>query len=102
MGDANTGKGTIIEIITKMFPAGSVGAITATQEKSFGLEGLFKKRVVMIPDLPKDFSKLISQSDFQSIISGEGVSIARKNKTAISNNIWTTPLIAADNHLFEG
>jgi hypothetical protein len=101
-GDANTGKGTIFDIITKMFPAGSVGAITATQEKSFGLEGLYKKRVVMIPDLPKDFHKLIPQSDFQSMISSECVSIARKNKTAISNNTWTIPLIGAGNHLFEG
>ena len=103
LGDANTGKGAIFDIISSMFPSGSVGVVTATQEKKFGLEGLYKKRVVMIPDLPKlkDFNKLISQSDFQSIVSGEGVSIARKNKTAISNNIWTTPLIVAGNHLFE-
>jgi hypothetical protein len=101
LGDANTGKSTILEIINSMFPSGSVGVITATQEKQFGLEGLYKKRVVMIPDLPKEFHKLIPQSDFQSMISGECVSIARKNKTAISNNIWTSPLIAAGNHLFE-
>jgi hypothetical protein len=37
-GDANTGKSTVLNLIRSMFPAGSVGVITASQEAKFGLE----------------------------------------------------------------
>ena len=53
----------------------------------------------MIPDMPRNISKLVNQSDFQSMASGEGVSIARKNKTAISDQAWTVPLVMAGNPL---
>ena len=51
-GDANTGKSTVIYLVSKMFPAGSAGSITANLESGFGLEALFTKRLVTIPDLP--------------------------------------------------
>jgi phage/plasmid-associated DNA primase len=63
-GDANTGKGTVCDLVKRMFSPGSVGVITATQEGTFGLEGLYRKRLVMIPDLPKKFSKLVNQLTF--------------------------------------
>ena len=98
-GDANTGKGTVCDLIKRMFPTGTTGVITATQEQTFGLEALFSKRLVVIPDLPKKFSKIINQSDFQSMVSGEGVSVARKNKTAISDQAWKVPIVGAGNYL---
>ena len=99
LGDAGTGKGTICDLIKHMFPANSTGAITASHEKTFGLEPLFQKRAVIVPDLPKHFSTIVNQSDFQSMCSGEGVSIARKNKTAVTNKNWTVPLIFGANYL---
>jgi hypothetical protein len=96
-GDANTGKSTVLDIIKHMFPPSSTGVVTATQEKTFGLESIYQKRVVMIPDMPKKLSKLIHQSDFQSMATGEGVSIARKNKTAVSDHYWQAPLVLAGN-----
>ena len=98
-GDANTGKSTICDIAKEMFPKHTIGCVTATQEKTFGLEALKEKRVVIIPDLPPNFSQLVCQSDFQSMISGEPVSIARKNKIAIAGSNWTAPLLAAANYL---
>jgi hypothetical protein len=98
-GDANTGKSTVLNLIRSMFPAGSVGVITASQEAKFGLESLYQKRLVLIPDLPRNFSKMINQADFQSMVSGEGVSVARKNKTAIADCKFVTPLLGAGNHL---
>ena len=99
LGDAGTGKGTISDLIKHMFPANSTGAITATTEKTFGLEPLFQKRAIIVPDLPKHFSTIVNQSDFQSMCSGEGVSVARKNKTAVTNRNWTVPLIFGANYL---
>ena len=99
MGDANTGKSTVADVIKRMFPPGSVGVITATQEAQFGLESIYQKRLVLIPDIPKKFSKIVNQCDFQSMITGEQVSVARKNKTAVSDRDWTAPLLGAGNHL---
>jgi hypothetical protein len=98
-GDANTGKSTVIDIVSRMFPVGGVGSITGTQEGTFGLEALFTKRLVIIPDMPKGFSKKLDQSDFQSILSGETVSIARKTKVAVNEIEWKAPLIGAGNFL---
>ena len=61
------------------------------------VESLYRTRYIEIPDMPRKLSKLINQSDFQSMASGEGVSIARKNKTAISHENWTVPLVMAGN-----
>ena len=100
-GDANTGKSTIIDVVTKMFPIGTAGAITSNTEKTYGLEALENKRIITIPDLPAGFGKIISQGDFQSMLSGESVSVARKYKTAIANKPWTVPMIGAGNFLMD-
>lgn len=99
IGDANTGKGTLVEIVTKMFPIGSIGVITASKEDKFGLESLYDKRAIAIPDLPKRFSTILNQTDFQSMVTGEPVSISRKNLKAISNKDWRAPIYAAGNFL---
>jgi hypothetical protein len=101
LGDGNTGKGTICDLIKLMFPAGSVGVITATHEATFGLEGLYDKQLVISPDIPKKFSKVVNQSDFQSMVTGEGVSVARKNKPAITGQDWLVPMLGAGNYLFD-
>lgn len=100
-GDANTGKGTVCDLVKQMFPPSSVGVIGGTQEQTFGLESLHTKRLVMIPDLPKKFSHILGQSDFQSMVTGEGVSVARKNRAAVSDMDWTVPLFGAGNYLFD-
>lgn len=97
-GDGNTGKSTLLELIAKMFPSASVGSITSSFEPHFGLENLYRKRIVLVPDMPKQFSKVLAQSDFQSICSGDNVSIARKNKTAFCEP-WQPGLIFAANFL---
>jgi hypothetical protein len=98
-GDANTGKSTLIDLVSSMFPRTSVGVISANQEQTFGLETLYQKRLILSPDIPKNFSQVFNQYTFQSCISGEQVSIARKNKTAKSDVIWRVPMMLGGNHL---
>jgi hypothetical protein len=43
-GDGNTGKSTIISAIGTMMPASSIDVISANLEKTFGLQGMNKKR----------------------------------------------------------
>ena len=98
IGDANTGKSTIIDAILKLFPKGTVAPITANQEAVFGLQDLNKKRLVVCPDIPQHLSKIFPQTIFQSLVSGDPVSIPQKNKTALKIDSWPTPLLFAGNY----
>ena len=100
-GDADTGKSSVVDIVKCMFPPGSVGVISANQEATFGLESLSNKRAVLIPDLPKKFSKVLDQTLFQSMVTGEAVSVARKNKTVVNEWDWKAPMMAAGNSFFD-
>lgn len=100
-GDADTGKSTLIEIVSEMFPIGTSGTIGTNTEKKYGLESLEDKRIVCIPDMPANISQIVSQGDFQSMITGERVTVARKYKTAVSNQPWTVPMLAAGNFIMD-
>ncbi len=98
IGDANTGKSTIIEAIQKLFPQGSVAPITANQEVTFGLQGMEKKRLLIFPDIPAKLSKILDQTTFQSMVSGDPVSVAVKNEAAVKLDRWQVPLLMAGNY----
>ena len=98
-GMSNTGKSTALSIIQHMFPISKCGVITSTHEEKFGLESLYTKRIVFVPDICENFRSCLNQQDFQSMATGESVNIARKNKTAVSLSKWTTPMIIAGNFL---
>jgi len=97
LGDACTGKSTILDLIQGMFPRGSVGCLTANKEAIFGLESLISKRLVQAPDVPLKMKPILDQTIFQSMVSGEAVSVARKNLKALADRAWTVPLIFAGN-----
>lgn len=92
VGDANTGKSSIAECIIKMFPPGDVGAITASFEPRFGLQSLSEKRIVVVPDMPMDIHKRLTASDFQSMVTGDPVSVAVKYKAAFMIK-WAASMI---------
>jgi phage/plasmid-associated DNA primase len=97
LGDANTGKSTILQLVSKMFPVGSVANISANHEKQFGLEKLVNARLILCMDLPKDMCQVLSQTEWQSCVSGEYVSVPRKNKVALSVPEWSAPFFWAGN-----
>jgi hypothetical protein len=97
-GDGNTGKSTIISVITKMLPENAVVTLSANFEKQFGLDGMNHRRLLVIPEMPANMSQILPQTIFQSMISGETVSVARKGKKAEQKEKWTTPMIAAGNN----
>jgi hypothetical protein len=98
-GSSGTGKSTVLQLIEKMFPVGSAGAVSSNQEQQFGLEALYTKRVVMFPDVPKKITKVLAQQLWQSMCSGEMVPIAGKYKMAKTNVRWTAPMVGAANWL---
>ncbi len=97
-GDAGTGKSTLCDFVKSMFPSGTIGVISATHEATFGLDSLSSKRLIMVPDMPENFDKLLDRSLWQSMVSGDQVSASRKFKRTPYTSKWQVPMIMASNY----
>jgi phage/plasmid-associated DNA primase len=97
-GDGGTGKGTLVRLIAAMFPDLDVGAIASNFEQKFGLEPLYTKRLVVVPDMPRHFSRVLDQQLFQSMVSGDDVPVARKGVVGLAKVRWLAHLLIASNY----
>lgn len=93
-GMASTGKGKICEVVGHFFEAEDVGQLSDMPEKNFGLSAIHDKLVFVAPEVTEKFG--LNQADFQSMVSGERVSVAQKYKVAHSME-WDVPGIYAGN-----
>jgi phage/plasmid-associated DNA primase len=98
-GDGNTGKSSVLDLIRKMFPGGSVAVLSSNFEGKFGLENWVDKRCVIAPDIPARLDRVLDQTDWQAMVSGDPVSVPRKNRKAIQVPAWKPTAIWAGNHL---
>ena len=95
-GLAGTGKGTIIKAIKNFFELEDQGILSNKGEAQFGLSAFYDKFIFMAPEIKGDFS--LDQATFQSMVSGEDVSVSIKFKTAKCFR-WTVPGILAGNEV---
>lgn len=72
----------------------SVGTLSNNSERKFGLSALLGKFIWKAPEIKADMA--LDQAELQSLISGEEVTINRKNKVA-KTIIWKAPGIFAGN-----
>jgi hypothetical protein len=79
-GAGGTGKSTIAQVAKNFFHPQDVGILSNNSEKKFGLQGLLGKFVFLCMELKKNVS--LDQAEFQSMVSGEEISVAVKNKCA--------------------
>jgi hypothetical protein len=93
-GVAGTGKSTVIRIVQMMYSINDVGIISNNIEKKFGLSTIFNKTIFVVPELKGDFA--MDQADFQSMVTGEELSLAVKNKNPVTG-AWKPPGIMAGN-----
>lgn len=93
-GVAGTGKSTIIKVVQMMYNTRDVGVISNNIQKQFGLSTIFDKTVFIIPEVKSDFA--MDQADFQSMVTGEELSMAVKFGNPLTG-VWTTPGIMAGN-----
>lgn len=96
LGRANTGKSTMCKLVTTFYRPEDVAVLSNNIEEIFGLESIYNKFCFVAPEIKKDFK--LPQALFQSMVSGEGVSIARKNRVA-ENTDWKVPGCAAGNEV---
>lgn len=97
-GEGDTGKSTVIDIVKAMFSRGEVASYDSGRQQTFGLEDIYDKRLLLFPDIPKRLDVVLPEDKMCSMVSGESISIPRKNKTAL-NITWEVPALLAGNHV---
>lgn len=96
-GIARSGKSTIItKICKKFYDPDDVRTLSNNIERKFGLSSIYDGFLFISPEVKGDLC--LEQAEFQSLVSGEDISIARKNEKAISIS-WKTPGILAGNEV---
>ena len=96
-GIARSGKSTAINDVFKQFyEIEDVKTLSNNVEKKFGLSSIHDGLLFVGPEIRG--SMQLEQAEFQSIVSGESVSIAIKHEKAKSL-VWTTPGIMAGNEV---
>jgi hypothetical protein len=96
-GIARSGKSTLItKIFKKFYDPDDVRTLSNNIEKKFGLWSIHDGLMFISPEVKGDLA--LEQAEFQSMVSGEDVSIARKNQKALSKQ-WNVPGILAGNEV---
>jgi len=96
-GIARSGKSTIItKVCKKFYETEDVKTLSNNIEKKFGLDSIHDGFMFISPEVKGDLA--LEQAEFQSLVSGEDLSIARKFKSAKSMQ-WKTPGILAGNEV---
>ena len=96
-GIARSGKSTLItKVFKKFYEPEDVGTISNNIEKKFGLSAIKDSFMFIAPEVKGDLA--LEQAEFQSMVSGEDVSVAVKNKTAVSIE-WKVPGVLGGNEV---
>ncbi len=96
-GIARSGKSTLItKVFKKFYDTEDVRTLSNNIERKFGLSSIYDGFMFISPEVKGDLC--LEQAEFQSLVSGEDISIARKNEKALSLT-WQTPGILAGNEV---
>jgi len=96
-GVAMSGKSTIItKVFKKFYESEDVRTLSNNIERKFGLSSIYDGFMFIAPEVKGDMC--LEQAEFQSLVSGEDVSLARKYEKAKSIE-WKTPGILAGNEV---
>lgn len=94
-GQAGTGKSTYaMSVCKQLYDEEDVGIMSNNIQKKFGLSDLVDRLLYVAPEIKRDFS--IEQGEFQSIVSGDKVTINIKCKASRFEN-WVIPGVMAGN-----
>lgn len=97
LGQANSGKSTLINyVLKKFYEACDVATISNNIEHQFGLQTIYNKFLYVAPEIKGNFK--LEQAEFQSMISGETMSIAVKHGDA-ANIDFKVPGMMAGNEV---
>lgn len=96
-GIASSGKSTItLKVCKEFYQDIDVGVLSNNIETKFGISQFVDKLVFVAPEIKSDLK--IEQAEFQSIVSGEDITVNTKHKTAYSK-VWKVPGVLAGNEV---
>ena len=96
-GIARSGKSTLItKVFKKFYEPEDVRTLSNNIERKFGLSSIYDGFMFIAPEVKGDLC--LEQAEFQSLVSGEDVSIAQKYEKAKSVE-WKTPGILGGNEV---
>ena len=96
-GIARSGKSTIItKVFKKFYESEDCRTLSNNIERKFGLSGIYDGFMFIAPEVKGDLC--LEQAEFQSLVSGEDVSVAVKHEKARSIE-WKTPGILGGNEI---
>jgi hypothetical protein len=96
-GIARSGKSTLItKVFRKFYEAEDVKTLSNNVERKFGLGSIYDGLMFIAPEVKGDLC--LEQAEFQSLVSGEDISIAIKHEKAKSV-VWNTPGILGGNEV---
>jgi len=88
VGQGGTGKGTVLNVMSNFYEMEDVGVLGNRTELIFSLQGIHDKFIFLCMDVKKDFN--IDQATFQSMVTGEHVSVAIKHYRP-KDVVWKVP-----------
>ena len=96
IGEAGTGKSTIIKTVSFFYNTSKdVKTISNNHQTIFGLEELVEGKLVIGPEIKKNWK--IEQSEFQGMVSGDIMTINKKNQKSGQDIEWKIPMLLAGN-----
>lgn len=95
-GVAGTGKSTYGRVVSSFYPAADVAVLSTNIERKFGLANVYDKLLFVCYEVRNNFG--LEQSEFQSMVTGEEMSIARKFMSTVVVN-WQVPGILLGNEV---
>ena len=94
-GQAGTGKSTIaLNVCKQLYDEEDVGTLSNNFQQTFGLSDLVDRKIWIAPEIKRDFN--MKQCEFQSIVSGDVVTVNIKYKQSRFET-WTIPGMLAGN-----
>lgn len=96
MGDTNTGKSTLVDIVAAMFAPNSVGVVDSSHETIFGLQSMHEKELIVSPEMPDNMAQQLASDKFKKMVCGEIVAVPIKHAVAETVK-WRVPMLMCSN-----
>eukprot|EP00850_Spirogloea_muscicola_P022375 SM000290S10909 [mRNA] locus=s290:123565:131360:- [translate_table: standard] len=82
VGDTNTGKSTLVDVVAAMFASGRIGVVDSSHETTFGLQSMYDKEHIVCQEMPDNMAQLLASDKIKKMICGEQVAVPIKHAVA--------------------
>lgn len=97
LGVAGSGKSLICDVISSMFADEVVGKLSSNCQQTFSLSAYVESRIIVCTEVKDTFA--LSMAEFQCMVSGEPMTINRKNNEVVKVPAWKAPMFMVGNQL---